>query len=246
VITRYFIQPGIWSSLSAFNHCTTAAKAIGSSSAILCSRREQRKTIIPTPHQAEVLNGVLAGGGGRIEKLATGARILAQQSWALEFSENNVAYANMLEEELSSLVANPSAPVNRPPHTKTGKIYNSSKFGTLTLPSLLPFYDRFVRDGTRVIPADIANGFTTVSLAFWIMNSGSAPEWGGLMLNTDRYTGMEVTLLLNMLEEKFRLDITYHKDLEQPRIRIKERHYALLRSLVQNHMHPDLQYLVRS
>ena len=109
---------------------------------------------------------MLAGGGGRIEKLATGHERRGAASARFEFGENNAEYANMLEKELSSLVANSSAPVDRPPHTVTGKIYNSTKFGTLTLPSLLSFYNRFVNDGTRVIPSDITNGFTVVSLAF--------------------------------------------------------------------------------
>lgn len=133
-----------------------------------------RKTIIPTEHQKEILNGILAGGGGKIEQQATGVRI------RFEFGETSQAYENKVGEALQGIISNPASVVKRPPHVVTGNIYHSTRLGTLTLPSLQSFYcdgptgrHRFVKDGTRVIPLDIANGFTVVSLAFMIMNSGS-------------------------------------------------------------------------
>lgn len=105
-----------------------------------------------------------------MERLATGCRI------RFEVGETSSGYGTLLYDTLSSLTGNPPSIVNRPPHTKTGVVYHSTQFGTLTLPALQPFYDQFVSNGVRVIPSNIGSNYTAVSLAFSIMNSGSNPE----------------------------------------------------------------------
>lgn len=119
-----------------------------------------RKTIHPTDRQKEILNGVLVAGGGKLEKNSTGVRI------RLEFGEKNQDYGTLLGSELASLTSNPSTNVNRPPHTRTGKVYISTRLGTITLPSLQPFYDRFMYEGRRVIPNDVGDHFSALSLAY--------------------------------------------------------------------------------
>lgn len=86
-----------------------------------------------------MLNGVLTGGKGRILQQSTGTRM------RFEFSASNMAYAKLLELSLSSLISNPATKVNRAVYTRTGTIYKSTRFGTMTLPSMNCFYDRAIR-----------------------------------------------------------------------------------------------------
>ena len=129
-----------------------------------------RSGIKPTPLQTEVLNGVLSGGGGRMLLEKTGVRM------RFEFSALNAAYGLYLQEILGSLTNNQATAVNRKANSRTGNVYESFRFGTLVLPALQPFYDRFVQNKTRIIPSNIGDGFTEISLAFLMMNSGATPE----------------------------------------------------------------------
>lgn len=65
------------------------------------------------------------------------------------------------------------------------------------------------------------------------------------MLNTDRYTVVEVLQFREMLLANFGLHSNLVNHGGKPRVQFKQRHYALVQSLVRDHIHPDLLSLIR-
>jgi len=57
----------------------------------------------------------------------------------------------------------------------------------------------------KIIPLNISEYLTEVSLAFWIMDDGGKTTYGDLLLHTNSYTLEEVELLVSLLNNKFHL-----------------------------------------
>lgn len=71
------------------------------------------------------------------------------------------------------------------------------------------YEDFYVKDGhknIKIVPKDIINKLTPVSLAYWIMDDGSfSKSKGYLILCTDSYSKENVLYLTSILETKFNL-----------------------------------------
>uniref|UniRef100_UPI0022374588 LAGLIDADG endonuclease n=1 Tax=Ramaria cf. rubripermanens TaxID=2016387 RepID=UPI0022374588 len=90
--------------------------------------------------------------------------------------------------------------------TRTGKIYSSISFSTYTLPCFNELYHLFYLSGKKVIPNNIEDLLTPLSLAYWIADDGS---WNKpqryVSLSTESFTLAEVELLIKVLNTKFNL-----------------------------------------
>jgi hypothetical protein len=106
-------------------------------------------------------------------------------------------------------------------------------------------YYLFYPNGVKVIPENIFELLTPVTLAQIIMGDGSAHQ-NGLILCTDSYHITDVVKLINVLIVKYRLEcnLKYHTP-TQPRIYIKSRSMSLLGSIVRHHFHPSMLYKLR-
>lgn len=122
------------------------------------------------------------------------------------FNLASFSYITHLRELFDSLTAAAVNTHTRKPDPRTGVVYISHLFKTLALPSL-----NFIRDlyyvpnfgkGIKVIPADLGDYFTTVSLAYWIMDDGMYAA-GGMRLCTDSFTLEQVQFLCALLHSKF-------------------------------------------
>lgn len=63
--------------------------------------------------------------------------------------------------------------------------YNLS-FATLALPCFNEYYELFYFDGNKIVPSNISNYLTRVSLAYWIMDDGGYTG-SGLKLYTNAF-----------------------------------------------------------
>ena len=102
-----------------------------------------------------------------------------------------------------------SAPAERVRTRKDGSkfegIHTAWYFGTLTLPCFNPFRKLFyTAEGKKVIPTNIKQLLTPVSLAYWAMDDGTKHS-SGFRLQTDSYSENEVKLLVKTLQDKFEL-----------------------------------------
>jgi len=73
-------------------------------------------------------------------------------------------------------------------------------FYTLSLPCFDSLYSLFYVNGSKQIPADIANYITPISLSYWLAD---AKHGKGLMLNTNSYEKIQVELLSSVLNQTF-------------------------------------------
>ena len=106
-------------------------------------------------------------------------------------------------------------------------------------------YETFYVNGKKIIPANIAELLTPVSLAFWIMDDGGLRSNGTLNLHTDSYTLTEVNLLIDVLKRNF--DINSRISIKRPGqwiIVIPKKEVPKVAELTIAHMHPSMLYKI--
>lgn len=105
---------------------------------------------------------------------------------------------------------------------KNGNIYYSVQTSTRSYPCFTQLYNTFYPNGIKVVPNDIFDLLTPISLAYWAMDDGSiSKEKYGFLLHTQGFTLQEVILLINVLKIKFDLDCTAQKSRDKYLLYIK-------------------------
>jgi hypothetical protein len=61
---------------------------------------------------------------------------------------------------------------NRLPYKRTGQIYTRVQFQTYSLPCFNELYSLFYLDGKKIVPLNIFDLMTPLSLAYWIADDG--------------------------------------------------------------------------
>ena len=106
------------------------------------------------------------------------------------------------------------------------------------------FYD----NGRKIIPKNIAELITPVSLAFWIMDDGGITTHKQTVLHTNSYTEEEISLLQSALLTKFKLGtrlINKNKVKKQWLIVIPVRQKInRLQDIVSEHMLVSMKYKI--
>lgn len=101
--------------------------------------------------------------------------------------------------------------------------------------------------GHKIIPLDIKEWLTPVSLAYWICDDGQLVKNGGLTLCTDNYTLDEVKILIETLSNNFSAECSIHNKKGKSgkiynRIYIKKRSFDNIKPLVENYVHKLFLY----
>lgn len=92
---------------------------------------------------------------------------------------------------------------NRLAHKRTGEIYTRVNFHTRALPCFFELYNLFYHEGKKVVPSNIGDLFTPLSLAYWICDDGSyCKKSRRVTFNTQSFTIEEVNLLAKILNDK--------------------------------------------
>jgi hypothetical protein len=131
-------------------------------------------------------------------------------------------------------------------YSRDGKTYYGLAFRTRSLPCFTQLRQLFYPNGTKIVPENIYDLITPVSLAYWICGDGAKIKHG-LRLCTDSFSFYEVISLMNVLKIKFNLDCTMIiRDQKHPRIYIKKHSMPHLRQLVSPYMHPSFFYKINS
>ena len=126
----------------------------------------------------------------------------------------------------------------------TGNIRYNLSFATLALPCFNELYNLFYFEGKKIIPNNIAELLTSISLAYWIMDDGSFTG-SGLKLHTNAFSLKELNLLIEALDKNFSIKATIHvsnREKSQYTIYISKSQMSLVKDLVIKHMHPDMLY----
>jgi hypothetical protein len=111
----------------------------------------------------------------------------------------------------------------------------------MALPCFNFYKDSFYPSDKKIVPYNINDNFTEISLAFWIMDDGSK-QGKGLHFNTYSFSLESIDRLLNLLEIKFELKCSIHYKENKPRIYISAESMDNLRLRVRSHMHSSMLY----
>ena len=134
---------------------------------------------------------------------------------------------------------------NRPPNKVTGKISSSIYFNTLALPCFIELGNLFYPDGKKIIPLNIGDLLTPLSLVYWICDDGCFHKTQrSLYLCTNSFTLEEVNLLVSVLTNKFNLKCTVHKQGKGYRIRISSKSLPVVQSLLKDIMPSMMLYKI--
>ena len=130
-------------------------------------------------------------------------------------------------------------------YPRTGKVYNSIRFSTLSLPCLNNYYELFYKDGRKIIPNNISELLTARGLAYLIMDDGGKSHYGQTILHTRFYTKLEVELLQETLLKNFGLTSRLEeksKDQWILYIQVRQDVKNKLSNLVKPYMHDSMMY----
>jgi hypothetical protein len=123
------------------------------------------------------------------------------------------------------------------PDIRTGKVYRSIWFNTFSLPCFNELYKLFYFEGKKVIPLNIAELLTPLSLCYWICDDGGFNKvYGSLILSTQSFSLQEVNLLINVLNSKWNLNCTINKKGSHFVIRIPSKSLPILQNLLKDIM----------
>jgi hypothetical protein len=136
-------------------------------------------------------------------------------------------------------------------YSRSDKRYNSINesiyFKSYNLANLNFLADMFILNHTKVIPSNIKDWLTPISLAHWICGDGQLVKKGGITLCTDNYTLDEVEILIHGLKYKFDADCSIHKKKGKSnkiyyRIYIKKTSFDAIKPLIKEHIHESFLY----
>ena len=94
------------------------------------------------------------------------------------------------------------------------KTYYGFEFNTFTFRSFVWIYKLFYKKGKKVVPINIENFITPLTLAIWISDDGtfvpSTGGRGGVRIACNAFSLQEVEYLTTILKTKFNLDTSIH------------------------------------
>lgn len=128
------------------------------------------------------------------------------------------------------------------------KVYNGFEFNTFTFRSFMWIYNLFYKKGRKVVPLNIENYITSLTLAIWICDDGtfvpSSGGRGGVRISCNSITLKEVEYLITILINKFELDCTIQKIAIKNKysIYIKKNSIIKLEKLILPYLHNSMYY----
>lgn len=120
------------------------------------------------------------------------------------------------------------------------------QFFTLALNCFNELHYLFYLAGKKVIPHNIYEILTPVTLAHILMRDG-VPRNHGIIICTDSHYTSDVVILMGVLIIRYKLDfiLRFHMPANHSIIYIRERSMPLLRTIVRPHMHSSITYKIK-
>jgi hypothetical protein len=152
--------------------------------------------------QKEVLIGVVLGDASlERRKITHNTRLRLEQG-----HPKNTSYLWHLYGVFCNITGNTLLRFQvRKPDKRTGKVYSTTTFTTLSLPCLNVYRDLFYPEGVKIVPAIIGSLLTPMALAYWIADDGSLSSHNQTVLHTDGFTLSDVNVLRAVLLDRFKL-----------------------------------------
>jgi hypothetical protein len=194
--------------------------------------REVRSTPnVLTSRQQQILVGTLLGDGclakhGRFHRLHV---------------KHQLAQRGLVELKREAFRDFVTMPLHEFDQRLGQRLYPCAQFATRTSPLFTEWHDQFYRGRQKVVPTEVAQCQTPLSMAVWFMDDGGA-DYAGLNLQTHNFELREVERLVVTMAERFKI---------QPRTRANKGRWIIyipasdvgsLRSRIGPHVLPELRY----
>ena len=191
-----------------------------------------------------VIFGLLLGDGYASNRSGEGVRFCIKQSF------KNKEYLFSLYE----FFYNRGYCSNLPPRKYIrnikgiNKTYYGFEFNTFTFRSFVWIYNLFYKKGKKIVPINIENFITPLTLAIWISEDGtfvpSTGGQGGVRIACNAFSLQEVEYLTNILKTKFNLDVTIQQIYLKNKycIYIKKNSIVDLENLILPYLHNSMYY----
>jgi len=121
------------------------------------------------------------------------------------------------------------------------RLYPAVQFATRTSPLFSEWHNRFYRGRRKVVPIEVAQWLTPLSMAIWFMDDGGA-DYAGLNLQTHNFELLEVERLVATMAERFRIQPRTRANKGKWIIYIAASDVGSLRSKIGPHILPELRY----
>ncbi len=191
--------------------------------------------------QREIINGTVLGDG-RIECRSKGIRVFPITArLRIHQGEKQRDYIFWKYAILENLVLQEPRRIMCGKNIKDGSNYYSWYFHTVTTEFFGELYQQFYFNGYKIVPRNILDILTPLSLAVWYMDDGCFSQKTAI-LNTQNFSFREQKILKKSLEGKFNLKVTVNKDRDKWRLRIKKDYFSRFRSLVEDYIIPSMKY----
>jgi len=192
----------------------------------------------------QIMVGLLLGDGNMQTFTRTGT------TWRLRILQggnNHFEYINHLRQLFDDWTVMPI----RENH-EINKNYKKWYFNTLCFEQFAELGNAFYKwdinfnKRTKVIPYEIKDWISNLSLAYWFMDDGSK-KWGNKVLSmrfcTDSFSEQEINFLTNILSNKFNLEVTKTTGARKHwRLYVSINSYEKIKSLIYPHIIPSMKY----
>lgn len=121
------------------------------------------------------------------------------------------------------------------------KLFFGISFYTRSLPCLFDLYTLFYVNKVKVVPYNLFDLLNYEVLAYWIMSDGTRNH-GGLTLQVQSYTILEVNFIINCFIIKFDIDCSMHFQRRQPVIYIKAKSVRKLKPFIEPYFLNSMKY----
>ena len=203
---------------------------------------EYKKGYNLTPFQRQALVGIILGDG-YLERIKSSynTRLRIEQSYP-----EKEKYFNSLYSLFEPLVTMNPVILIRKPDKRTGKIYKSIYFKTLSLPCLNEYHNMFYKNKVKIIPENLDKLLTPIGLAYWIMDDGSITAHKQTVLHTRSFYKKEVLFIMEILEKNFSLKTRIEeKKKNQWIIYIPVKQKVKLKDIVGPYIHESMLYKIQ-
>ena len=188
--------------------------------------------------QREMIDGCIMGDGRLESRSESGnARLRVHHGWK---QKDFVFWKYKILKNLISCSPKKIVCWKNP---KNNENYYSWYFHTLTLKALKQFHQKFYKDGLKIVPKEMFEILTPISLAFWVMDDG-CNTGNSFIINTQNYSIDEQEKLRKIFWRKFKILTTINKDRNKFRLRLNIENAKKLIKIISPHIIPSMEYKI--
>ena len=201
---------------------------------------QYKKTLYLTKRQNQILIGLMLGDGH------------IESSYRPEIARLKISYRATHKEYIDWLWQEFREWVLRKPKLKEqtlkGKMYKSYWFTTVSHQDFAKVWKKWYLDRRKIVPVEELKKLNSLGLAIWFMDDGSikSRHHKSVFLNTQGFKPKEVTLLQDVLENKFGIHSSTRKDKNGLQIYISQENSVRLKEIINPYILQSMRYKLNS